>query len=80
LRAWHSVVRVASWSAPQDIKEAFGTTVDFLADNRVVFDIGGNKYRLVAHIAYSHQRVLVKFVGTHREYSRIDATSIGKAP
>jgi mRNA interferase HigB len=50
--------------------------VDFVADNRVIFDIGGNKYRLVAHIAYSFKRVLVKFVGTHSEYDRIDPETI----
>jgi hypothetical protein len=52
---------------------AFGRTVDFLADNRVIFDIGGNKYRLVVHISFTFGRVLVKFVGTHTGYDRIDA-------
>ena len=50
----------------------FGATVDFLADNRVIFDISGNKYRLIAHVAYRHQRVLIKFIGTHAEYDRIN--------
>ncbi|ESR24787.1 hypothetical protein N177_2110 [Lutibaculum baratangense AMV1] len=54
----------------------FGTTVDFVADNRVVFDIGGNKYRLVVHVSYEFKRVLIKFIGTHRDYDRIDAARI----
>ena len=54
----------------------FGTTVDFVGDNRVVFDIGGNKYRLVAHVAFPYKQVLIKFVGTHSEYDRIDAETV----
>lgn len=46
--------------------------VDFVGDNRIIFDIGGNKYRLIVHVAYHCQRVLVKFLGTHAEYDRID--------
>ena len=48
----------------------------FLEDNRVVFNIGGNHYRLVTHINFDYQIVYVKFVGTHAEYDRIDAESI----
>lgn len=58
------------------MKADFGNTVDFIADNRVIFDIAGNKYRLVAYIAYRFKRVLVKFVGTHAEYDRIDPETI----
>lgn len=72
LRAWHAVVTRATWKGPVDVKAMFGTTVDFVADNRIVFDISGNKYRLVVHVAYRFKRVLIKFVGTHKEYDRID--------
>jgi len=51
-------------------------TVDFVADNRVVFDISGNKYRLGVHVSYRFKRVLVKFVGTHPEYDRIDPETV----
>ncbi len=50
--------------------------MDFLADNRVIFDLGGNKYRLVAHVSYLYGRVLIKFVGTHAAYDRIDPETI----
>ena len=76
LEAWFADVRQASWDGPADVKADFGNTVDFVADNRVIFDIAGNKYRLVAHNAYRFKRVLVKFVGTHAEYDRIDPETI----
>ena len=47
-------------------------TADFVGDNRVIFDIGGNKYRLIVHVAYGYGRVLIKFVGTHADYDRIN--------
>ena len=76
LRAWYSMVAGAAWSSPNDVKAMFGTTVDFVADNRVVFDIGGNKYRLVIRVSYAYGQVLIKFVGTHADYDRIDVRSI----
>jgi mRNA interferase HigB len=76
LRAWYSVVAAAEWRSPQEVKEMFGASVDFVGDNRLIFDIGGNKYRLVVHVAYRFKRVLIKFVGTHAEYDRIDPENI----
>jgi mRNA interferase HigB len=64
------------WTGPADVKSQFGATVDFVADNRLIFDIGGNKYRLVVHVAYRHKRVLIKFVGTHAEYDKIDPETV----
>lgn len=77
LRTWYAMVAAATWEGPADVKQQFGASVDFLADNRIIFDIGGNKFRLVVHVAYRFKRVLVKFVGTHAEYDRIDAATIG---
>jgi mRNA interferase HigB len=54
----------------------FGINVDFLGDNRVVFDVGGNKYRLVVRFAYKFKSALIKFVGTHAEYDRMDAETL----
>jgi mRNA interferase HigB len=79
LRTWYAMVDKAMWDGPADVKEQFGTSVDFIADNRVIFDIGGNKYRLVVHVAYRFERVLVKFAGTHAEYDKIDPKTIGRA-
>ncbi len=76
LRVWYAIADRASWTTPADVKRQFGTTVDFVADNRIVFDISGNKYRLVVHISYRFKRVLVKFVGTHAEYDRIDPETV----
>ena len=58
------------------MKAEFGATVDFVADNRLIFDIAGNRYRLIVRVAYVHKRVLVKFVGTHAEYDKIDAETV----
>jgi len=76
LEAWYAQVKTASWQTPADIKREFGATVDFIADNRVIFDIGGNKFRLIVHVAYRFKRVLVKFVGTHKDYDRIDPETV----
>ena len=76
LTAWCRIVEAADWSGPAEVKAAFGTSVDFVGDNRAIFDIGGNKYRLVVHFAYPYGRALIKFVGTHREYDRIDAEKV----
>ncbi len=76
LCAWHMVVSRSQWSGPADVKAEFGATVDFVGDNRLIFDIGGNRYRLIVHASYTYKRVLVKFVGTHAEYDRINPETV----
>jgi mRNA interferase HigB len=76
LSVWYILASRADWAGPADVKATFGSTVDFVGDNRLIFDIGGNKYRLVVHVAYRFKRVLIKFVGTHREYDRIDPETV----
>jgi mRNA interferase HigB len=76
LRAWYAAVSKAKWTGPADVKAQFGTTVDFVGDSRISFDIAGNKYRIVVHAAYRFKRVLIKFVGTHGEYDAIDAETV----
>jgi mRNA interferase HigB len=76
VEVWFALVSRADWSGPADVKREFGSTVDFVGDNRVIFDLGGNKYRLVVHLAYRYRRVLVKFIGTHAEYDRIDPETV----
>lgn len=75
LKAWYMEVKKAVWKTTQDIKDKY-RNASFLKDNRVVFNIHGNKYRLVVHINYEYQLVRIKFVGTHKEYDAIDAEKI----
>ncbi len=75
LSAWYEIARGAQWRTPQDVRNDFNT-VDFVGDNRAIFDVGGNNYRLVVRISYPVKQVLVKFVGTHRDYDRIDPSKV----
>jgi mRNA interferase HigB len=75
LQAWCDDVRRAQWRCPADIKAVY-RNASFLADNRVVFNIKGNTYRLIVVIQYAHGIVYIRFVGMHRDYDRIDATVI----
>jgi len=77
LSTWYKIVSKATWAHPNDVKEQFGGNVDFVGDNRAIFDIGGNKYRLVVRIVYApFYRVMVKFVGTHEEYDDINPETV----
>jgi len=75
LRAWYEAVEQAQWRTPADIKADFATA-SFLGNNRVVFNIKGNDYRLVVIVEYRMGRMFIRFVGTHAEYDRIDAERI----
>ncbi|MCF6209899.1 MAG: type II toxin-antitoxin system HigB family toxin [Gammaproteobacteria bacterium] len=72
LEAWHSEALKAKWNSPQKIKAKF-RNASILKGNRVVFNIAGNKYRLVVAVDYERQVCFVKFIGTHKQYDRIDA-------
>lgn len=73
--AWYRRVVAADWSSPADVKADFGTA-SILKDGRVVFNIAGNRYRIVAWINYPYRVVYIRFAGTHAEYDRIDAQSV----
>jgi len=75
LLAWYIDAKHALWKSPADIKDVY-RNASFTANNRVVFNIKGNKYRLIAAIQYEYSIVYVRFVGTHRQYERIDASTI----
>jgi mRNA interferase HigB len=75
LVAWYDDAREAAWTGPADIKRRYASA-SFLAGNRVVFNIGGNKCRLMARVNYAFVVVYVRFAGTHAEYDRIDAETI----
>lgn len=67
LRAWEKLIRQASPAHLSDLTQLFGS-VDFVPPEYTVFDIGGNKYRLITFVSYSAQRVYIKHVLTHQEY------------
>lgn len=76
LKAWYAEAKTAAWRSPADIKARY-RSASFVSDNRVVFNIGGNKHRLVVHLNYGLGIVLIKFVGSHAEYDEIDAATVG---
>ncbi len=75
LKAWFKETEDATWKGPGDIKTEY-PSASILEDNRVVFNIKGNKYRLVVKINYSYKIVWIRFIGTHSDYDKIDATKI----
>jgi mRNA interferase HigB len=75
LRAWYTETKRATWRGPQDIRNAY-RTASFVGNNRVVFNIRGNSYRLIVAIKYVFQIVYIRFVGTHGEYDRVKAEEI----
>ena len=72
LRAWYTQAEAAEWTGPEDIRTRY-PSASILGDERVVFNIKGNKYRLVVAINYSARIVYIKFFGTHAAYDKIDA-------
>lgn len=73
--AWHRAVCRADWATPADVKADF-RNASILKDGRVVFNLGGNKYRLVVWINYPYRVVYVRFIGTHAQYDAIDAQTV----
>ena len=75
LQAWYADAKQANWKSPADIKNYY-RNASFLSNNRIVFNIKGNNYRLVVAINYTIGIVYIRFVGTHQEYDKIDAAAI----
>jgi mRNA interferase HigB len=75
LEAWHQEVAQAGWAGPSNVKAQF-RSASVLQDNRVVFNIAGNQYRLVVKINYSYRIVYVRFIGTHKDYDQIDVNTV----
>lgn len=65
----------ADWTSPADVKAAY-RNASLVANNRIVFNIKGNDYRLVAAVHYNRGMMFIRYVGTHREYDKIDVTTI----
>ena len=72
---WHEAVEQADWAAPNQVTARFASA-SILRNDRVVFNIKGNTYRLVVHIPYHRRRVYIRFVGTHAEYDTINAEEV----
>ena len=75
LSAWYQEASTASWDGPADIKEKY-RSASILKGSRAVFNICGNKYRLVVKINYKFKMIYIRFVGTHKEYDNINAEEI----
>lgn len=75
LRTWYTYVLQADWHTPSDVKRIF-RTASFVGNDRVVFNIKGNRYRLVVVVVYRHHAVYIRFIGTHRDYNDIDVATV----
>ena len=75
LKTWFKEASKANWSSPNDIKNEY-PKASILKAGRVVFNIFGNKYRLIVHINYQRKWVFIRYIGTHNEYDNIDAEKI----
>lgn len=75
LKSWYEEAKNANWQNPQEIKDQY-RNASFVGNNRVVFNIHGNKYRLIVAVNYKFAMVYVRFVGSHAEYDKVDATTI----
>jgi mRNA interferase HigB len=75
LKAWYNEAEQANWKSPNDIKKDY-PSASILEDNRMVFNIKRNNYRLIVRINYKYGVVWIRFVGTHAEYDKVDATKI----
>jgi mRNA interferase HigB len=73
--AWYRLVRQADWAAPADVKKTI-RSASILKDGRAVFNVAGNKYRIVVWINYPYRVVYIRFIGTHKQYDAIDAQTI----
>jgi mRNA interferase HigB len=75
LMAWYRQVKAADWATPAEVKrQVAGASI--LRDGRAVFNVAGNKYRVVVWINYPYRVVYIRFIGTHRQYDAIDAQTI----
>ena len=76
LKSWYDEAINANWKTPSDIKAHY-KSASFVGNNRVIFNIAGNKYRLITAVAYQFGAIYIKFIGTHRQYDNVDVLKIG---
>lgn len=75
LKTWYDTVSNSIWNNPNEVKQTY-VSASILKSNRIVFNIKGNSYRLVAKFNFEKQWVFIRFIGTHAEYDKIDANTI----
>ena len=75
MMAWFRQVKAADWGTPADVKREI-RSASILKDGRAVFNVAGNKYRIVVWINYPYRVVYIRFIGTHRQYDAVDAQSV----
>lgn len=75
LQDWYAEAEIARWNTPQCIKNRY-RTASFLTGNRVVFNIGGNKFRLIVKVNYAYRIIYLRFIGTHSDYDHINPETI----
>ena len=75
LRAWFAEATAGVWTSPEDVKSIY-RNASIIANNRVIFNIKGNNYRLIVHMRYDIGIIFIRFMGTHQEYDKIDAVNI----
>jgi mRNA interferase HigB len=72
LKSWYKEAESSSWQTPMDVKNLY-RTLDIIKGNRLIFNISGNKYRLIIKVNYDYSIIYIRFIGTHAEYDRINA-------
>lgn len=75
LKSWYREASKTVWKNPNELKELY-PSASILSNNRICFNIKGNHYRLIVRINYEYQMIWIRFIGTHEEYDKIDATNI----
>lgn len=75
LKTWYDTTMNSNWKSPNDVKQTYANA-SILKDNRIVFNIKGNNFRLVTKFNFEKQWVFIRFIGTHSEYDKINANTI----
>jgi len=75
LKTWYDIAMSSDWKNPNEVKNSYANA-SILKDNRIVFNIKGNSYRLIAKFNFEKKWIFIRFIGTHTEYNRIDANTI----
>jgi mRNA interferase HigB len=75
LKTWYDTAMSSNWKSPSDVKQTYASA-SILKDSRIVFNIKGNTYRLVAKFNFEKQWIFIRFIGSHKDYDRIDANII----